>query len=184
MKDEADCKFTNEDEQSIWNLIQHRLSNGGFRNNYDKYSNETFESFINNQTQIILDLSQIYFSFRVIHGLLLTPFYIGMMEEGRDKISDNLFKLFKNMRELIIYARQHPISITYLLGSVEIYFLGNYLKITIKSNVNLNGDSWVAMDYEKLQKVKKIDRKYEMFEILLNKTAEEHVLTINYGNGT
>ena len=182
----SDC--SDKDRQIILDLIYHRLGIDGFRNRYDKYTNDTFDSFINNQTQIVLDLFQIYFHFGVMEDLILTPFC--EMDNFKEKINDEIIRLFKNMKELIIYTKDlsdhnlqlipYHISIPHLMQSIQIYFKGNRLQIMIKASNMKWKDSWISFEYGKWQNTIHENTVYDNFKVEFESDDSGHLLKIEY----
>ena len=66
-------KITDEDSIVLKNLIDHKLKDK-FENNYPEYINETFDSFVNNKLQIVINLYNIYKFFdNKISDLIIEP---------------------------------------------------------------------------------------------------------------
>ena len=171
------------DVDIITELINHRLNVGGFRNGYDKYINELFESFINNQRQIILDLYQIYSHFSSMDGFILIAY--ADKTSLMYKIHENIFKLFRNMKELIIYATNESnfdfspfrISVLHLMKTVKDFYKGSNLKIVIKG---CEGDDWVKFAQEELRILRRLTNDLVMFESSFVENHGSHILIIHY----
>ena len=168
----------------IQNLISNALNER--KNNYDKYTNDTFTVFTRNQHQITLDLYQINSYFGAMkHVILDSIFY-----DTTIRIRGNIFKLFQNMKELIIYSKpednaddeminkQPQILIDALLKSVEANAKHKELFIIIETKTDKYGISWLSRQYEKM--ADDINGKFDKFELYLNEYQYEDQLTINY----
>eukprot|EP01084_Bolivina_argentea_P288706 495577_1 len=142
------CEFIPAEFNAIIaNLIDHKLQIQGYQNKYCKYINDTFETFVSNQTQIVLDLDRIHYQFEEMEWLI-------MEMSGVDDVQLNpkIFQLFQNMKQLIIYSSSHnfhyAVNIIPLLSSVKSYVKNN-LEIIIKANSSgKNRRSWIFREYE------------------------------------
>eukprot|EP01084_Bolivina_argentea_P139261 244998_1 len=90
----------------LQNLIHHKLAIHGFTNQYPSYINNTFESFINSKTQIILNLMEFQTSFGKLKDLLIHKMSLNATQATSEtnlcKIT--VFRLFKNAKNIIIYT--------------------------------------------------------------------------------
>ena len=116
------------------NLIDHNL--GLLRNKYNAYINQCFRSFVNNQTQIVMHVDDIFEYCGVLKHLIF-------VDDNALKINERLFEIFKNITELVIYAGSKGIgdssrfSLFHLLSSVEKYCKHD-LKIMITDHWGCN----------------------------------------------
>ena len=98
----------------------------------------TFESFINHQTQIVLDLMQIYWCYGRLEDFVLEK-QENWAGFGYFAIIVDVFDLFPNLQQIIIYTNGgsiydenvthgNPFPISRLLSSIEAKFSGNELR--------------------------------------------------------
>merc|ERR1712228_152000 len=107
-----------EEHRVLKSLIDQKINNDKFVCNYSKYANYTFSKLMDNKKTIILHCSIIDSDFNGLSDLLFARMemliYISSEKLRRPKlwefckIDPILFKLFKNISQVIIYINSYP----------------------------------------------------------------------------
>eukprot|EP01084_Bolivina_argentea_P093077 167418_1 len=105
-EDNEDSQLTKKDYKLLSNLINQNL--GTNNNNYPNYINNTFEAFVYNKKQIVINLLYVELYFGAIKDLLFYPIskYIRNEKTGKNSMTNLfkpiLFKLFSNVESIIM----------------------------------------------------------------------------------
>ena len=163
--------------KEIWlKLMDHNL--GIKQNDYTKYVNDTFEAFVNYQTQIVLDLAQIWKKYIELQDVIFI---------GSSEINGRIFTLFRHMTELVINAylpkkmRKKScglgsrFSLYHLLLSIE-KCCRHDLKITIREEQQ---GRWLNQSYKSLQ-IYELHSRLPRFDMTYDELDKEHILMIDY----
>ena len=164
------CKklFSNFGGNVLQQLTHLKYKNMGYRNVFCEYISDVFDAFTNHQTQIIIDLHEIALFYSEIADLIKLP--VEDTNLDHNNLSVVIFKLFKNMRDLIIYStggsgpiiKQYRFNILNLLSNVE-SSMTHWLKITIYT---YPGYCWISNQIEGLDKyLSQSNEKYNKFHI-------------------
>eukprot|EP01084_Bolivina_argentea_P201281 344073_1 len=126
-------------------LIKHYLQNNGYINNYPAYINKTFEAYLNNKTEIVINIHEIHMNLSTISELILYPLCQTTpgVKNVNGKIMNLLkpvtFKLFKNVQHIIIYTKQIEFVeykfdlLQFLYESIDLSQISNNTIISIKA---------------------------------------------------
>ena len=167
---------TDEQYEILQKLIKHSYKLG-FDNHYDKYVNDTFDAFISHKTQIILNLNDLddlttinfkQFSELIMYSLswdqttTVEQHIIAMpgtefSTAGEIKFYTNIFKidvifrLFKNLKEIVIYTTNVTGSYSYIMDLETLldlikfheskFMIDDEIRIVIKATCR-----WIAWD--------------------------------------
>ena len=103
------------DYQILNNLIKHKLGINGYKNTYPRYINDTFMSFSNHKSSVIINYYHIDMYFKKLTDLILyslEPTSISTdkeqdilkVDDTRNLFREWVFTLFANIKELIVYC--------------------------------------------------------------------------------
>eukprot|EP01084_Bolivina_argentea_P036818 68077_1 len=134
---------SNNDILVIETLFKH-IVNKPITITLDKYIYDTFAAFVNNKTQIILDMDELQSANNKFRDLIMHP-----MQKSRNKREDNdftnllkleMFSIFKNVNTLIIkdYYGAWSVSMIGLLSLIE---FGSLDKVVVKDNKH---NKWIS----------------------------------------
>eukprot|EP01084_Bolivina_argentea_P092209 165917_1 len=91
--------ITDDDYLILSNLAQHKFSITF--NKYPQYVNNTFQSYTNNKTQIVINLDYIEYFFNKLQDLILYDVQSKAVNKGGDSkcnlLKPTVFKLFHNV---------------------------------------------------------------------------------------
>eukprot|EP01084_Bolivina_argentea_P088154 159165_1 len=127
------------DRDILDNLINHKLDEQDFKNNYHEYINTTFDAFCNNKTTIGINIPQIS-SLKMMMNLILEVDFSddeNLIHTAMLKLE--MLKIFKNVNHVIVYTtdgagrRCFKVDIMRLVDELEKYIVNDF-KITFKAN--------------------------------------------------
>ena len=145
-----DCDILN-------NLINHYLGVDGYKNEYGRYVNDLFAAFIDNQRELVIDLADATCTLMPE----LEAFIVMLNKHDEWQINDVIFKLFQNMKKMVIYWNHGNIVLIQLMQSVEKYCTQKLCIIlyTDHDDIRLDKDkiicdrgSWIIAQYNVLKK--------------------------------
>eukprot|EP01083_Nonionella_stella_P301329 1033135_1 len=118
--------ITDESLMILDNLIKHKLETNDFQNNYPQYINDTFESFVNSKTRIVLYMRSLLLwcssgSRLLLHNPTMEVLDTDEIHESQNLLKNTIIKLFKNAKHIMIYTtskfgvHEYPFDIMSLL---------------------------------------------------------------------
>eukprot|EP01083_Nonionella_stella_P086550 240529_1 len=145
---DGSVEVTPDDHVILDNLIKHKLRLK--QNDYPNYINKLFEAITNHHTQIIINLYQINTHLEAIKDLII---------HLDSNINAWIFRLFRNVTEIVIYTTKHDgtnayrIDLAELVSSIDA-LNNDTLTVTIKATRyewNQSQPSWLYHAYKNMK---------------------------------
>ncbi len=160
--------ITDLDFKALNNLIKKKLEINAFDNGYDKYINDTFKLYTNNQKKLVINLKLINNQYKILEDLIIYPSLLTSetKTEKKENIQKyNVFKkqileLFPNINHIIIQSAvynfkdkktfEYSFDLLLLLKIISnsLLFKTNNLKITIKATHKYGKVDWNKKECE------------------------------------
>eukprot|EP01084_Bolivina_argentea_P083605 151383_1 len=148
-------EITNSHRRIIVNLIKENVENE-YKTKYPPYIRNTFECFILEKKQIVLNLPQIFTHLKKLSDLMLIKEQSALdSTENKYKLNKDMFKLFKNINNIIIYSTAHRGGDTFIFNIPSLVSVlkdsdhSNHLNITIKAKQKPK-HSWIVNNWIKM----------------------------------
>ncbi len=152
-----EMKNVSSNDILIMKTLFNNILNKQMRTTLDKYMYNTFDSFINNKTQIILAMSQLSKANNNFIDLIMHPIQKGKNKRESNDFSNLLrletFSIFPNVNTLIIndIDGEYSLSMISLLSLIE---FGSLDKVIVKTHPNYTewiNSLWIS-DSKRLKK--------------------------------